>query len=150
MSTRIKIEVIDPFENLKDLLPLLKQNWKESGNPFDFVPEHAMKTYDTMSSKSILLCVGAYIRDHLVGYCVSTIYPHPLNNGVKVCNVDGLYVNPELRCGTAAARLMESTRNLAKVHEATMIHWHAPAGTGFAKALESRHTPISNYYREEL
>jgi len=146
----ITIKFVNPMDNFDIAADLLTANWKESGNPFPFNAEDTKKTYAFMVENYSLFAVAAYSDEEMVGYCVVTIHPHPMNHSIKICNADGFYLVPDLRGGTTSGRIMEAIRNFAKEKGVDIIHWHAPAGTTYCKALESRYSPMSIYFREEL
>lgn len=148
--SKIEIKLINPLDEAADLLPLLQANWAESGNPFDFIPEDVRATYTFFNNNDALFGVAAYQGDEMVGYCIVTLHPHPLNRSVKICNADGLFLKPELRGGTISGRMMAGIKDIASEHNATIIHWHAPAGSSFGDVLASRMELMSTYYREVL
>lgn len=150
MSCDVEIKLVDPIANFDQAVELLEANWKESGNPFEFNAVDAKSFYTHMAEMRLLFAVGAYLEEKLVGYCIVTIAPHPLNFSIKICDANGLYLIPDLRGGRTLSKITNAVRLLAKEHNANLIHWHAPAGSDFSKALASRFTPMSNYFREEL
>lgn len=146
----IEIKFVDPIANFDQAIELLRANWQESGQPFDFNTNDAKLFYTYMAHVNSLFAIGAYRKDELVGYCIITFAPNPLNHSVKICNVDGLYLLPELRGGRIFSKMTNAVRDLAHKHNVNYINWHAPAGSIFATVLESRFTPVCNYFREEL
>lgn len=150
MTSKIVVKLLNLVDCFDDAIPLLKANWKESGNPFELDVNSTKLFYTYMDSLGCLFIAGAYLDGKAVGYCVTTVSPHPLNNSIKICNVDGIYLIPELRGGRASVKLMNAVRGIAKGYKANIIHWHAPAGSKFSETLAARFTPLSNYFREEL
>lgn len=146
----VEIKIIDAMENFDDALPLIEANWKESGSDIELIPEDVKKFYKYMSDMNCLYAAGVYEGDLLLGYCIATFSPHPLNHSIKVCSIDGIYMIPELRKGSTGAKLMDAIRVVAKQQGAHSINWHASPNSDFLKTLESRFTPINSYFREEL
>lgn len=150
MTSEITIKLIDPMATFEEAIPLLEANWKESGNPFDFNAADTKSFYTYMADLHLLFAAGVYSDEKLVGYCVVSFVPHPLNHSIKICNVDGIYLIPELRGGNVFDRLRATIKELALEHKIHLIHWHAPAGSDFSNTLALRYEPISNYFREQL
>lgn len=148
--TKFEFKIVDPIENFDEAEPLLKANWRESGVDMEFIPEHAKLFYSRLADFGILFAVGAYKDGELIGYCISTIVPHPLNHKARICNADGMYLAPEYRKGLVVAEMMRLTETIARNHEASAIQWHAPAGSSFSEALAARYKPLSNYFRQDL
>jgi hypothetical protein len=147
---KVTVRLIDVIENIDRASELIKANWEESGNPFDVVIEDVKSFYKRMSEVGQVITSGAYIMDDMVGYCIASITPHPLNFSIRVCNVDGIYLIPKLRGGVVATRLLHKIRLVAKGCGVDLMHYHAPAGSDYSNALGARFTPVSNYFREVL
>lgn len=146
----ITIKLVDPIESFDEAIPLLKANWKDSGNPFDFNAADTKAFYTRLSAIQIVCAFAAYEDDALVGYCVAVIHPHPLNNSIKICDVNGIYLIPRLRKGSTTMKMTQLVTLFALEADVNYIHWHAPANSEFSRVLASRHEPISNYFREAL
>lgn len=150
MMSYIEIKLVDPMESFDAAIPLLEANWKESGNPFDFDAADTKAFFKKMATINTLLAIGVFKDNVLVGYSVVTIAPHPLNFSIRICDVSGLYLIPELRGGNTFGRISDLIKNLAEEYKANFIHWHAPARSEFSGVLSSRFEPISNYFRENV
>lgn len=150
MDDKISIRLLDPILNFDKAIELLEANWKETGIPIEFVASNAKTFYEYMAKLNALFSIGVFNEEELVGYCIITMSPHPLNHSIKVCNVDGIYLIPHLRNGKIVFDMMNSVKSIAKVHKANYIQWHASVDSSFLKVLESRFTPINRYFREQL
>ena len=146
----IEVKVVDPLANFDEAAAMLQANWDESGSPIPFVVEDARNFYTYLGQNNALFAVGAWDEGKLIGYCITTIVPHPLNHSVKICNADGMYVLPEYRGGMVLGRIIRAVQRLAQLEGANHLHWHAPAGSEFGEALAKRMIPISNYFREDV
>lgn len=146
----VSIKIVDPLENFADAEPLLLANWRESKSVIEFNPADVRTFYESLGNIGFLFAAGAYDGDKLIGYGIATIYAHPFNKAVDICNVDGIYLLPEYRGSTIAPRLMRSIENVAKERRAKIIQWHAPVDSPFSKALSERYTPFSNYYQDVI
>lgn len=146
----ILIKDVDPIETFDSALQLLENNWKDSGNPYEFVADDAKAFYTYLYENDRLFAAGVYKGSDLIGYVITSFAPHPLNHSIIVCNVDGVYLMPEYRKGTASGKIFKHVAKLAREQKANYIHWHAPSGTQFYKTLEARYKPLSVYFVEEV
>lgn len=117
-------------------LPLMRQNWRETGFDFDFAPDRGM--YVVGQRAGFLIALGAFAGGNLVGYSTATLAPHPFNPRVRVCMSDALFVAPSHRGGLLPGRLVVGTERLARERGALRMAWHTRAGTPFAEVLRAR------------
>lgn len=146
----IQIKIVDPIENFDAAAPMLVANWEETGSKIPFDLEDTRKFYQHLAAFGLLYAVAAYEGNVLVGYCITTIVPFPMNHKYRVCNADGLYILPEYRGGTVLGRVMEAVRFLAKDKGAHWIQWHAAHGSEFVAVLAARVPRSSHYFREDV
>lgn len=146
----IEVKLVDPLEKFDEAIELYKANWKDSGNPFDVNVDDTKAYYKYMAENNALFGAAAYDDEKMIGYCIVTISPHPLNFSVKILNVDGLYLLPEHRGRLVLDKIRAIVKTLAEDNKVNFIHWHAPAESDFSGALAARYEPISNYYRETI
>lgn len=140
----------DCMSSFSDLIGLIEANWNESQIPIQMKMDDTRKTYQSLSDAGILFLVIVYDDSKPIGYCASTITPHMLNHSVKTVNASGLYVLPKYRKGRALALIMREMNAFARHHEAHSVVWHAPANSGFEKALDLRFKKLNSYYMEAI
>lgn len=125
--------LIDTIDRITDLM---QANWDETGYDFEFNPN--VDFYKKLDAAGLLLAVGAFDGDEVVGYSLSTVIAHPFNNAVRMCNADVLFLRKDHRGTKVGARLMSQTERLAKERGAHRMLWHARGGTNLAEVLKKR------------
>lgn len=123
-------------DNIDAMHALFSANWAETG--FDFPLQLDTERYKQFEALGILVIVGAFDGEKVVGYSLASVLPHPFNPSVVFCNSDVLFLLKEYRHTTAGARLMAVTRRGARDRGAKKIFWHARGNTGFAEMLRNR------------
>lgn len=146
----VEIKIVDPIANFDAAAQMLLDNWAETGSAMPFNLEDTRKFYQHLAAFGLLFAVAAYEGNVLIGYCIVTIVPFPMNHAYRVCNADGLYIRPEYRSGTILGRVMEAVRFLAKDNKAHFIQWHAAHGSPFVDVLAERVPRSSHYFREDI
>jgi GNAT superfamily N-acetyltransferase len=130
-------------------LPLMQENWRETGDSFPFEPSRDF--YEHCERMQLLFAMGAYIGEDLVGYAVVMVAPHPFNPNVKVASGNPLYVVPQYRCGVLPGRLMLGAEREARERGAHKVYWHMRAGTKAAEMLaEHGYSVVDNVLMKEL
>lgn len=130
------IRTCNPANEIDRLRPLLEQNWVETGFGFPFDP--SIEMYQAMFEAEVMFGLVAEIDGEPVGYCSVSVVAHAHNPAVIVGSNDALFVAPEHRGGTVAARLIAAAERLAKTRGASRFCWHSRAGTPLADTL-ARH-----------
>lgn len=130
------IREVNIAEHFDATLPLMHANWRETGFAFDFAP--SKQIYESAQASGVLLALGAFHGEELVGYATAVISPHPFNPVVKMCLTDALYVSPLYRGGALPGKLMLTVERFAKERGAQFVMWHTRAGTGLADMLRKR------------
>lgn len=123
-------------DNINRIDKLLAENWKETG--FDFPLKLDKERYKQFEALGILLIVGAFNGEDLVGYSLASVLPHPFNPDVVFCNSDALFLHKDYRNGTAGARLLAKTKELATARGAKKIFWHTRGDSALARAMHKR------------
>jgi hypothetical protein len=95
------VREIDIASHWDAALPLMEANWRETGASFDFAP--SLEFFAQAQALGMLLALGAFHEDKLVGYASGIVAPHPFNPAVKVASVNVLYVKPEYRAACCPA-----------------------------------------------
>lgn len=130
------IREVNIAEHFDATLPLMQQNWRETGFDFEFAP--SKEIYEAAQASGVLLALGAFHEDELVGYATAVLSPHPFNPAVKMCLTDALFVSPLYRGGALPGRLMLTIERIAKERGAKYVMWHTRAGTRLADMLRKR------------
>lgn len=128
-----EFRVADHIDSIRELLAM---NWAETGFDFELKPNVAL--YQEMQDRGLLVVIGAFDGDTIVGYSTAVVSPHAFNPEVLTAATDALFVHPDYRKGLTAARLVYATEEESKRRGAQFIVWHTRAGTSFAKMLEKR------------
>lgn len=123
-------------DNIDAMDALFTANWQETG--FDFPLELDKERYKQFEALGILVIVGAFNGDAVVGYSLASVLPHPFNPRIVFCNSDVLFLLKEFRHTSAGARLMAKTKEVARQRGAEKIFWHARGDTLFAEMLRKR------------
>lgn len=123
-------------DNIDAMDALFSANWAETG--FDFPLDIDKERYKQFEALGILVPVGAWDGEKLIGYSLASVLPHPFNPAMVFCNSDVLFVLKEYRHTSAGARLMAETKRIAKSRGARKVFWHARGDTAFAEMLRNR------------
>jgi len=132
----VTIREIRIAEHFADALPMMRENWRETGFDFEFNP--SLEIYQRAQDAGVLLALGAFEGEVLIGYATAAVTPHPFNPEVVVCATDSLYVQPQHRKGTTPGRLMLELERVGKQRGARFVLWHTRAGTALAQTLRKR------------
>lgn len=136
-------------DNIDRMDALFTANWKETG--FDFPLKLDKERYKQFEALNILVIVGAFDGDEVVGYSLASVLPHPFNPEIVFCNSDVMFLMPKYRNTTAGARLMAETKRAAKERGAKKLFWHARGNTAFAEMLRNRgHHLADEVFMEDL
>lgn len=130
------IREIRAADYIDAFMPMLAENWAETGFDFDLVPD--VGRIDALQAMGILFVLGAFADDTLVGYSSAMVAGHTYNPAIIMCNSDALFVRKPWRPSSIGARLVLATEQLAAERGATRMLWHTRAGTPFAATLERR------------
>lgn len=129
-------------DNIDHMDALFSANWDETG--FDFPLRLDKERYKQFEALGILVIVGAFEGDRVVGYSLASVLPHPFNPDVIFCNSDVLFVHRDYRHTSAGVRLMAETKREAKARGAHRIFWHARGNTEFARMLRKRNLHLAD------
>lgn len=146
----IEVNIVDPITRFEQAKDMLAANMRESNSPVELNAEDTFEFYTKLNDAGILYGIEAVDDGKLIGYCCATITPHPLNASEIVCDANGLYIVSDHRGGGTFNAIITKLEEIARTHRATLLHFHAPAGSDFDKVLALRFTPLSNYYYKEL
>lgn len=92
--------------------------------------------FGALEANDLLLSLGLFAGDELVGYAVGMVTRHHLADAT-VAAACGLFVHVEHRRLGNGMRLMDAFE--AEAHKrGAVVHWHAKKGSGFARLLIAR------------
>jgi GNAT superfamily N-acetyltransferase len=103
--------------------------------------------YRALDQQGAIFCLGAYDGDVLVGYSIALMSgPHLHDVEMWPCVSDAIYVAEAYRNKGLGARLMADTEKQAKVFGATLMVWHAMAGSD----LDERLSQSTRYIAQDV
>lgn len=105
--------------------------------------------YDALQEADMLVCVGAFAEDEIIGYAIAAVSPHPHYEMVQA-NHDSLFIHPDFRTPRLALRMIEVVEMECRVRGASFIAWHAKPQSAFARLISSRATQEEIIYIKEL
>lgn len=123
-------------DNIDAMDALFTANWAETG--FDFPLKLDKERYKHFERMGILIVVGAFDGDKVVGYSLASVLPHPFNPEIVFCNSDVLFLLKEYRGTAVGARLMEKTKEIAKQRGAKRLFWHARGDSQLAARFKAK------------
>ena len=121
---------------IDQILPMIRENWAETG--FDFAIDPDVATYASMQESDQLIALGAFDGDEMVGYSTAMIGGHIFNPNVIICQSDALFVRKSHRQTSIGGRLILQTEHIAKHRGAHFMLWQTRAGTPLAGSLLRR------------
>jgi GNAT superfamily N-acetyltransferase len=93
-------------------------------------------TFAALEAHGLLIALGLFVGDELVGYAVGPVSRHHLTDA-RVAAACGLFVAPEHRRRGNGLRLMDAFEQAAREQDAA-VHWHAKKGSAFERLLLAR------------
>ena len=110
---------------------LISEHWKEiAKNKQLMVLKPMYDRYEAMEKAGILICLGAFDGDRLVGYAASIVSPHLHYADLVTASNDIIFLLPEYRLGHTGLKLIRETERIAKEdHGCRMVSWHAKDNT---------------------
>lgn len=139
MSAVREVQITEYFEQA---LPLMRENWAETGFGYEFNPSR--ERYGRLQASGLLFALGAFDGGELVGYSTAVVVEHLFNPARFTCATDALFVRKSHRNGTLPARLILETERIAWERGAHVIAWHTRAGTKFTEVLAKHGYEISD------
>lgn len=132
------------------ITPMLEAHFREVGNTAVYALAPDWDKYQQIADNGGLTIALAWDGDYCIGYSASFVTPHPHYVNQKVCYNDVLFVAKEYRNGSAGARLMAKTRELAKVAGCVVMQWHAKPDTALDAVLRKRANLFEHVYTQAL
>lgn len=133
---RIEIRDIQVKDYGPDMAALTLRNWSETGCDFPFDPD--MARYQALIDAGVMVALGAFNGDQIVGYSTFFVSPHTFNPAVVCALTEALFVAPEYRKSSAAFKLIAATEKAAQARGCHVMYWHTAAGTRLPETLARR------------
>lgn len=132
----IQIVEISVSKHIGQVDELLREHWLELAKNRELMvlkPDAAR--YQAMEQAGVVLALGAFDFDTMIGYSVSFIGPHMHYADLCFAQNDVLFVASVHRNGRTGIRLIQETERLAKARGARMMVWHAKQNTALEALL---------------
>ena len=129
------IREINPLEYFDKISDMLADHWGEVG--FDFELDLNRDLYQALYEADLLITLGAFDGDELIGYASAFIGPHLMSRKVVQCEVNAVFVKPEHR-GAISGQIIREINRFALARGANRISWLLHPDCEFASALLSR------------
>ncbi len=94
-----------------------------------------LQRYQLLEDAGLIVAVGAYDGDELVGYSINVLSVH-MHYQLPMGRNDVLYLAPAYRQGQNGPALMNATRSALQHRGAAYVVWSAKPGTPLYKLLE--------------
>jgi len=119
-----------------ELCALFQDHWDEVAlNKQVMKLKPDMVRYKTMYEQGMLLVLGAWNDDVLVGYSVNFVMQHLHYADLRICSNDLLFVSQALRKGRVGLRLIRATEVAAKEAGAKLMLWHGKPNTALVEIM---------------
>lgn len=128
--------------------PVSLQEWREAGdglfrlhydevarNKRVMVLDPDWPKYEALAAAGMLVILGAFDGDALVGYSASFLATHPHYRGLLIGQNDALFVLKERRAGRVGVELIRETERVCMEHGARLMLWHAKQGTTLERLM---------------
>lgn len=146
--TRIgTFEPCDWYDAIEALGALHKAEVEADVTPLPPTANRAI--YDALHEMGMLVCVGAFEGDEMVGYAIGTISPNP-HYDTLTAQHDVFFLHRDYRKPRTALRLVEALEAECKARGATLFCWHAPIGGAFERLIALRAKPYYKQFFKEL
>lgn len=126
----VRIVEISVSEQIGQVGELLREHWLElAKNKHLMVLKPDAEKYAQLERAGIVLALGAFDGDVMVGYSVSFVSQHLHYADLRYVHNDVLFIAKSHRHGRTGYRLIQATEQLAKARGAQMLVWHAKQDT---------------------
>lgn len=147
----IEIRPVTVDQMLPIMGALMREHWQETEAWIKGEgPVPAVEIYHAMESTGVLIVLGAFDGDTIVGYVTAIVSPHP-HYSFLVGQHDLLYLDPAYRRGRTGLRLMLEIETMVKARGARWMAWTAKPGSPFDALLSRRgYVPEETIYKRPL
>ena len=95
-----------------------------------------LERYETLQKQRALMCLGAYLGTHMIGYSTTVLYRHGHHDTLIASN-DSLYIDPNFRRGAGLALIRQTEKHAQECGVDCMV-WAAKPGSSLDLILASR------------
>lgn len=115
---------------------LFREHWEEVAKHKQvmLLQPHWVRYY-ALEEQDLLLCLGVFSGEELIGYSVNFLSDHLHYRDLKYAQNDLLFVAKKWRRGSVGVRLILETERQALERGCKMVLWHAKQATTFAALL---------------
>lgn len=149
-ASSIQIKAVNPVEYIEETTRLVKEDWSELERDFSERPPAVnADIYQAMYDSNMLICLGVFDGDSVVGYSIAFIYRH-LHYAIQVAQTDALFLAKNYRKGSLGLRLMRETEQAAKAAGCKRMIWTAKPNSTLHNVLERKGYALGDllYFRE--
>lgn len=132
------VDPISVTEQMPLVMPLLRAHWEEvARNKAVMVLDPDVETYKALEDRGLLIALGAFDGEVLVGYSVTMLVAKHLHYaGLCYAQNDVIFVDQAHRgASRLGLQLILETERIAKERGARLIFWHAKPDTPFDTLL---------------
>lgn len=138
MPTTATIREANIAELREDAARLMVAHWAEVGAPNQIEGlDPNWDRYSKLEDAGLLIVLGAFVGEVIVGYSVSVITTHGHNQDQAQLHCDALFVDPRQRHTGAGSHLIAATEGVADDLDAQMV-WHAKPDTPLDEIMSQR------------
>jgi hypothetical protein len=129
-----KIIVVNPADGMKLILPLIEENWKETGLNQDIELNPDVAMYDRAFNRGSIFGLAVYDGDEVIGYCSIYMGGHIRNPDFIIASNDALFLKEEYR-GFISGKLIARAEKEAALRGAKVFMWGCRTGTELKNTL---------------
>jgi predicted GNAT superfamily acetyltransferase len=146
------IKNISIKEYSKDILELGKEHWEEVGTKKGTRSLNIDVNYfQTLEDSGILLSLGAFHDDILIGYSINFITRDTHDCTKLICINDVIFIQKNYRDTGFGLKLIRQTEKEAKKLNCTFVKWHVKPNTNLDMVLEKmKYDLVEFIYMREL
>ncbi|WP_300379619.1 hypothetical protein [Henriciella sp.] len=132
----VRFEEIGASDFLDMAMPLLAEHREElATDKALMVLKPDRERYEALDDLGMLLVIGAFRGEELVGYSANIISPNLHYSDLTMCQNDVLFVRKADRKGPLGLKLIRETEKRGKARGAQIMLWHAKPGTSLDKLM---------------
>lgn len=142
-SITLRTLTIDEFRGKSD--QMLRQHYEEVVQDKRVPMDFDWTAYVSMEARELVLCLGAFIGEKLVGYSLNFLYPaHPHHRNFAFSQNDLFFVSEPHRGNGIARMLREETKRVAAHRGFKKVFWPVKPGTAMESWLKAKGCKIED------
>lgn len=131
-----KILTVDQITSDPAVVDLFHSHWSEIALNKDLMKlKPLLDKYYQLEDNGMLIIIGAYLDNELVGYSVNFLNPHIHYGDLWICANDIVFIREDLRKTGIGIALLQHTEQVAKERGAQMMCWHVKQNTALSALL---------------